>query len=670
MPKTDDHQKLQTALFLHQNGNLNEAAKLYRTLINANPNDFHALHFLGVIEACFGNIEYAKRLMARSMSIQPPNIQFIENYASILFQTGDHESALKVCQQGLQLNYANASLLYVSAILLFKLNQYQESLLQFDKLLLSQPNHIAALNERGSVLAKMKQHDAALASVDKALALNIYYAEAYLNKGNVFGQLKRYDEAFAAYDKALSIKPDLEDAWLGRGNVLTDLKRYDEAFAAYDKALSIKPDLEGAWLGRGNVLTDLKRYDEAFAAYDKALSIKPDLEGAWLGRGNVLTDLKRYDEAFAAYDKALSIKPDHAPVYTSLGNAFSILGRDADALKALDKAVELDPREPRAHFNRSLTLLTLGRYSEGWEEYEWRKKLPVPVGVRKFSRPALSEIKNIKGATVFIYGEQGLGDHIHFCRYATLLTEQGAKVVLESPKALLQVFKSLNGISQLIETGQPVPAFDYHSAIMSLPHLFKTTLENVPSRVPYLLAETSEVEKWSNRLGKKAKPRIGLVWSGGFGLDRPEAWGVNRRRNMPLVEFAPLKDIDAEFYSLQKGEPAVSELKTLQSDYWEGPAIIDLTDELNDFSDTAALIENLDLIISVDTSTAHLAGAMAKSVWILNRFDIEWRWRPNSPWYPTAKIYQQKEAGNWDDVIATVRTDLLQEIQNKAEQWP
>ncbi len=344
---------------------------------------------------------------------------------------------------------------------------------------------------------------------------------------------------------------------------------------------------------------------------------------------------------------------------------FRTLGRDADALKAHDKAVELDPRKASAHFKRSLTLLTLGQYSEGWEEYEWRKKLPVPIGVRTFSQPQLSRIENVKGATVFIYGEQGLGDCIQFCRYATLLAEQGAKVILESPKALFQMFKSLNGVSQLIEAGQPVPAFDYHCAIMSLPHLFKTTLESIPSRVPYLFAGTDKIEKWSNRLGKKAKPRIGLVWSGGFRPDQPDMWAVSQRKKMPLTKFSPLKDIDAEFYSLQKGEAAVSELKTLQSNHWDGPAIIDLTDELNDFSDTAALIENLDLIISVDTSTAHLAGAMAKPVWVLNRFDIDWRWLPNSPWYPGTKIYKQKEPDNWDDVIATVRTDLLQQIKSK-----
>ena len=306
-----DDQRLQKAFFLHQKGDLNEAAKLYRALIKTNPNNFHALHFLGVIEAAVGNIDQAKRLMARSMSIQPPNVQFMENYATILILAGNSNSALKICQHGLQLNNANASLLYLSANSLFKLSRVQESIVQFDKLLSLQPNHIAALNERGSVLAEMEQYDAALASVEKALVLNPQYAEAHVNKGNLYGKLKRPDEALSAYEKALVLKPDLANAWLGLGNVLNELKRCDQAFGAYDKALMLKPDFAEPWFGRGNVFVNLKRYDEALAAYDKALALKPSLANAWSGRGYVFNKLKRHEEAANAYAEVLKIDPDH-----------------------------------------------------------------------------------------------------------------------------------------------------------------------------------------------------------------------------------------------------------------------------------------------------------------------------------------------------------------------
>lgn len=310
MQSADDGQNLKRALFLHQKGDLNEAANLYRQLIAKDPKNFHALHFLGIIEASAGKIDQAKALMARSLSVQPPNIQFIENYAAILCQCGDYDAALQTCRHGLEIDRANTSLLYVDAISLFKLNQLQESLTQFDKLLSYQPKHIAALNERGSVLAAMKRYDAALASVEAALMLNSRYAEAHLNKGNLCSELKRYDEALTAYGRALALRSDLADAWLGRGNVFRGRKRFDEALAAYDKALALSPGLANAWLGRGNVFYELKRDDEAIAAYDKALALSPDLAEAWYGRGNALSSLKRHDDALAAYDRAFKIQPE------------------------------------------------------------------------------------------------------------------------------------------------------------------------------------------------------------------------------------------------------------------------------------------------------------------------------------------------------------------------
>jgi protein O-GlcNAc transferase len=310
MSGTDDHQKLQTAIVLQQKGNLNEAARLYRIIIGKNPNNFHALQLLGIIEATVGNIEQAKLLMARSLLVEPPNIQFIENYATILFKTGDYQSAIQICQQGFQLNEDNISLLYISAIALLRINKFEESIAQFNKLLFLQPKHIAALNERGSALAGICQYEAALASIEKALALNEKYAEAYLNKGNVYSKLKRYDEAIRAFDEAVSLNPVLPDVWLGRGNVFWEVKRYDQALDAYDRALSLKPDLANAWLGRGNVFFELKRYDQALDTYDKALSLQPNLTNARLGRGHVYDKLKRHEKAATEYAKVLATDPE------------------------------------------------------------------------------------------------------------------------------------------------------------------------------------------------------------------------------------------------------------------------------------------------------------------------------------------------------------------------
>jgi hypothetical protein len=216
-------------------------------------------------------------------------------------------------------------------------------------------------------------------------------------------------------------------------------------------------------------------------------------------------------------------------------------------------------------------------------------------------------------------------------------------------------------VAQLIEAGSMLPPFDYQCPLMSLPLAFKTTLSNIPATIPYLKNNSEKLLFWKEKLGEKSKLRVGLVWSGGFRPNQPEVWSVNERRNIPLAKFAVLKQPDIEFYSLQKGQPAESELAELIRDNRDGPHIVDYTNLLNDFSDTAALVENLDLVISVDTSTAHLAGAMGKPVWILNRFDTDWRWlldRSDSPWYPTVNLYRQEKAGDWDYVVQRVKMDL------------
>jgi hypothetical protein len=256
-----------------------------------------------------------------------------------------------------------------------------------------------------------------------------------------------------------------------------------------------------------------------------------------------------------------------------------------------------------------------------------------------------------------------LGDTIQFCRYAKHVADLGARVVLEVPRALANLLKNLDGVMQLAVRGEPLPPFDYYCPLMSLPLALKTTLTNIPAQIPYLRSSTERVQYWNGALGQRTMPRVGLVWSGGFRPNQPELWAVNDRRNIPLAKLAALKHPAIEFYSLQKGQPAESELAKLIANNWDGPDLRDYTSELHDFEETAALIEQLDLVISVDTATAHLAGALGKPVWILNRFDTCWRWlldRTDSPWYPSAHLYRQERPGDWEGVVQKVRSDLEQ----------
>jgi hypothetical protein len=262
---------------------------------------------------------------------------------------------------------------------------------------------------------------------------------------------------------------------------------------------------------------------------------------------------------------------------------------------------------------------------------------------------------------ILLHAEQGLGDVLQFCRYAKRVADLGATVILEAPAALVRLLSGLDGVTRVVARGGALPPFDYHCPLMSLPLAFDTMVATIPADVPYLRCDSRLAFAWRDRLRSGLRPRVGIVWSGGFRPDLPGTWPVNQRRNMPLAKLAPLESAAVDFYSLQKGEPAESEFADLAASDWRGPHLIDHTGELKDFSDTAAFIENLDLVISVDTAVAHLAGALGKPVWILNRFDACWRWlddRDDSPWYPTARLYRQSAPGDWDGVVGRVAADL------------
>ena len=533
----------------------------------------------------------------------------------------------------------------------YALKRYDEAFAAYDKTLALKPDLAEAWLGRGNVFFELKRHDEAFAAYDKALAMKPDLESAWLGRGNVFSELKRYDEAFAAYDKALALKPDLAEAWLGRGNVFYDLKRYDEAFAAYDKALALKPDLAEAWLGRGNVFYELKRYDEAIAAYDKALALKPDLEGAWLGRGSVFYDLKHYDEAFAAYDKALAIKPDLEGAWLGRGNVLFSLNRDEEALTCFDKAIALKKDLPDGYWNKSLLNLSLGEYEEGWKLYEWRWKVRTFTSpVRNFSQRLWLGNDNIADKTILVYSEQGFGDTIQFYRYLLKLKEIGCKIVFETQVPLVSLIKAQKNICQVISKGEALPNFDVHCPLLSLPLAFKTTLETIPAPIPYLFSSPEKLELWRTKLGIKHKPRIGLAWSG-----NPK-FANDIRRSIPLELLLPIMSGEAEWYSIQK-DVRENDYGSLNSSL----TIINHAPSLNDFSDTSALIAEMDIVISVDTAVAHLAGALGKPVWILLPFHPDFRWlrdREDSPWYPTARLFRQTQDGEWRSVMDRVFQEL------------
>lgn len=513
-----------------------------------------------------------------------------------------------------------------------------------------------ALHLLAVIQSSLGKKDAALASYDRALTVRPNYAEVLSNRGVTLHGLKRFEEALTSYDRALTARPNYAEALSNRGNTLKELKRFDEALTSYDLALTVRPDYAEAHYNRGITLQELKRFEEALASYARALAVQPKYAEAHYNSGGALKELKRFEDALASYDLALTARPNYAEALSNRGLTLHELKRFEEALASYDRAIAVRPEYAEAHWNEALLRLLTGDFIGGWVKYEWRlKNESLAVTKRSFSQPLWLGADAIDGKAILLHSEQGFGDTIQFCRYVPLVAARGARVILEVEGTLQELMSTLPGATQIISKGSRLPDFDFQCPLLSLPLAFGTRHETIPSVTPYLRAPVPALRYWQSKLGPKARPRIGLVWSG-----RPTHKN-DQNRSISLHSLIPLMNTQATFVSLQKDVRTgdVTVLKD-QSD------MLHFGDTLQDFSDTAALISNLDLVISVDTSVAHLAGALAKPVWVLLPHVCDWRWlldREDSPWYPTARLFRQDDTRAWDNVIARVHCALHDFVQ-------
>jgi len=400
------------------------------------------------------------------------------------------------------------------------------------------------------------------------------------------------------------------------------------------------------------VLKDLGRVGEATAAFAQALRLLPNEPSIYNNLGALTEQQGGLDAAEGCYRHAIALKPDYAEAYNNLGNVLVQKGDLASAESLYREAARLWPDYAEAHNNLAIALLAQGKMEEGWREHEWRWRTPVQrKGKRDFPQPQWGG-EAAAGRVLLIHGEQGFGDSIQFCRYAPLAAARGLRVILEVPKPLVRLMKTLAGVEQVVTRGEALPPFDFQCPILSLPLALGPRLEDIPHPLGYLAADPSLVEVWRGRLAPLAenkRKKVGLVWAG-----NPALGVVDRRRSIPPELLLPLFNLpEVQIFSLQKDKVAAP----------PGIALPDIMGEVTDFADTAALIANLDLVISVDTAIVHLAAALGKPVWLLNRFDSCWRWlraRDDSPWYPTLRQFRQTEAGDWAGVVARVKTALSQ----------
>jgi len=676
---------LNAAVVHHQNSRFAEAASLYKEVCGIEPDNHLALQLLGVLAAQTGQMESSLKLLSKAISLSPNYAEALSNRGNVLQKLGRLDEAIADYSKAISLkpNYIDA--LYNRGIALKELKRFDEAVADYNKAIALKPDHVEALNNRGNVMQQLGRFDEALKDFNKALSLKPDHVEALNSRGFALGILRRFDEALDDYDKALTLKPEYADAYINRSSALIELKRYDEALKDCNKAISLKPDCINAFYNRGIALKDLKLFEGAIADYSKVISLKPDHVGALNNRGNALRQLRRWDEAFqdfekaislrddyseafnnrgvtqkdlkhyeeavADYSKAISLKPDYVEALNNRGVVLGILRRFDEALDDYDKALTLKPDHIDVNFHKSLQLLRQGEFALGWKLYEWRwKATALSSPLRKFEQPLWLGKEDLGGKTILLHWEQGFGDTIQFSRYAAEVSKFGCKTILEVQKPLFELMKTIKGVDEVIVSGTDLPSFDFYCPLMSLPLAMGTTLETIPSGGPYLKSADDKLAKWSARLGQKSKPRVGIVWSGSVGHKN------DHNRSIALEDMLSSVPDGYELVSLQK-EVRDIDLNTMV----QSKQLRHFGSDLNDFTDTAALCELMDVIVSVDTSVAHLAGAIGKPVNLLLPYDSDFRWlldRHDSPWYPTMKLFTQGPDMTWDSVFEKINTDL------------
>ena len=503
----------------------------------------------------------------------------------------------------------------------------------------------------GSAMRRLGRLDEAAAACRRAVEIDGSFADGYNNLANVLMDQGAHAEAALALRRLLELRPALTEQRLLLGRALITAGRHEEAVTALEEALRRDPRSTAALTNLGVALRKLDRVDEALAAYRRGLGIAPDDAGLHSNLGSLLNQEGQADEAMAHFRRAIAEKPDFVDPHVNLSIALRDGNRFAESAAAAEEAIRLDPNSAEAHTNLSHALLLQGDFARGFAEYEWRFKVPgFPTPLRDFPQPAWTG-QPVEGRTLFLHDEQGVGDGIQFARYARSLKAMGARVIVECNTQLLRLFQGLDGADAVIGRFQPPPPFDLHAPLMSLPHRLGTTPDRVPAEIPYLRTERELTARWRERLAAVEGLRVGIVWAGS-----PEHRN-DRNRSLALGALAPLADIPGvRLLSVQKG-PGAAQLA-------EAPmAVEDLGPGIADFADTAAILANLDLLVTVDTSVAHLAGALGRPVWVLLPFSPDWRWimgRDDTPWYPTMRLFRQESPGAWSPVLARLAAALAE----------
>jgi tetratricopeptide (TPR) repeat protein len=464
-------------------------------------------------------------------------------------------------------------------------------------------------------------------------------------------------EAIIAYREAIALRPDFVEAHINLGIALRYVGQFEESARIHQVAVGLRPDDAQAWNNLGIAFSALENHSAAAIAYRRAIMLRQEYPQAHHNLGKALAELDRFEEAIAALRQAVALKADFAAALGDLSNALKHEGQLDEAFDCARRAVEAAPDSARAHCRLALMRLRRGDLEGGWAEYEWRYRIDTPW---KFPQPRWDG-SDLGNRTLLLHADQGLGDTVQFIRFAPLIAARGGRVLLRCQRQLKRLLGNFPGVAETCSEDDPLPQFDVHCPLISLPVAMRTNLGNIPAGTPYLCAPAAVQRTWRARVqSDERRLKVGLVWAG------HPSHSNDRLRSMKLENFAPLADCaDIDFFSLQLG-PGSTESRQPPA----GLRLIDETAHVEDFADTAGLIEQLDLIVAVDTSTAHVAAAMGKPVWVLLPYVAEWRWmigRADTPWYPTMRLFRQPKLHDWDGAVRAVREALKELLAHRAD---
>lgn len=598
-----------------------------------------------------GNTAAALALYQSVLVLDAMNVEALNVAGMLLAERGGIEEGLRYLDRAIAADNRIARSYFNRGVLFEQMKRFPEALDNYNQCIARDKIFALAHNGRAYVLTQMGRLDEAMHTYQQIINLFPSYADGYFNLGNLLHRTKRYNEALTQFDTAIKMGPPSAAYHNNKGVVYQVLNRWAEAADCFRKAIMLKPDYAHACNNLGVVLRELGQFDEALASYNKAIAIDPHFADPLSNKGILLDYLRRYEEALDCYRMAIALRPDFSEVHNNRGFTLQELGRYEAAVVSYDEAIRLMPDHAGAHFNKAFSLLIQGKHAEGWKEFEWRWKR-ADIIKPPFTSPEWTGEQDIKGKTVLLHGEQGMGDAIQFCRYVPHVQALGADIILLVHRPLMKLFETLPFKVRLIGLGDKEPPNDYHGFLMSMPRIFDT----VPTNIPYLFADSAKLEEWKALLGAPSgKKRVGLVWAG-----NPKQKN-NHNRSLGLEHLkALLEQADnVEFHALQK-DISAEEYELLR----EANVIIH-SPQLNDFTDTAAIIELMDVVVTVCTSVAHLAGAMGKPTWVMLCYAADWRWytgRSDSPWYPSVRLFRQDAPAGWLKVVADIADKLKTDL--------